>query len=89
MYDSSIYYGDCVCASEAGEVEDLFVTDEFEIAKLDMEAKTWERLLSLGDRSLFLGNCCTFSVLAAEYPVCTSNHIYFTDEETDHFYSKK
>ncbi|OMP09140.1 hypothetical protein COLO4_05771 [Corchorus olitorius] len=69
--------------NEAGEiqVEDVNVTEEFVIFKLDMQSRNWERMVSLGDRCLFLGNCCTFSVLATHYPGCTPNHIYYTDDD--------
>ncbi|OMP08082.1 hypothetical protein CCACVL1_01161 [Corchorus capsularis] len=58
--------------------EDL--TNGFEIIKLDMETRNWEKILSLGDFSLFMGSCYTFSVVAADYPGCTPNCIYFTDD---------
>ncbi|XP_017618280.1 F-box protein SKIP23-like isoform X2 [Gossypium arboreum] len=56
---------------------------EFVIFKLDMDTKSWEKIYSLGDRSLFLGNCCTFTVAAADYPGCKPSCIYYTDELTD------
>ncbi|OMO60614.1 hypothetical protein CCACVL1_24009 [Corchorus capsularis] len=65
------------------EIESLYQTDQFKMAKLDMHTRNWEIVLSLGDRSLFLGTCCTFSVLAADYLACTSNCIYFTEERSD------
>ncbi|XP_021280357.1 F-box/kelch-repeat protein At1g57790-like [Herrania umbratica] len=68
---------------DSGRVERTDLTEEFEIFKLDMHTKNWEKILSLGEHSLFLGNCCTFSVLAANYPRCRANCIYFTD---DNFY---
>ncbi|OMO60160.1 hypothetical protein CCACVL1_24352 [Corchorus capsularis] len=54
----------------------LIWTDLF----LDMHTRDWEKICSLGDRCLFLGNCCTFSVLASDYPGCVANCIYFTDD---------
>ncbi|OMO53771.1 hypothetical protein CCACVL1_28359 [Corchorus capsularis] len=70
------------------EIETVFLTEEFQIVKLDMETKEWERIVSLGDRSVFLGNCCTFSVLASDYNGCTPNSIHFThDEPSVYFYS--
>ncbi|KAK6240032.1 hypothetical protein QUC31_005501 [Theobroma cacao] len=59
---------------------DNFFTKEFHIFKLNMQTKNWERILSLGDRSLFLGNCYTFSVIAADYHGCMSNCIYVTND---------
>ena len=46
-----------------------------------METRDWERIFSLSDRSVFLGNCCTFSVVAADYHGCIPNCIYFIDDE--------
>ncbi|MBA0780932.1 hypothetical protein Gotri_004976, partial [Gossypium trilobum] len=50
------------------------------IFKLDMDTKSWGKIYSLGDKSLFLGNCCTFTVAAADYPGCKPNCIYSTEE---------
>ncbi|OMO79529.1 hypothetical protein COLO4_24406 [Corchorus olitorius] len=68
------------------ETKTWIQTEGFEIFKLDMQCRIWEKMLSLGDRSLFLGNCCTFSVLAADYPNCNSNCIYFTDDDSLSWY---
>ncbi|XVF33451.1 hypothetical protein REPUB_Repub17cG0169700 [Reevesia pubescens] len=62
------------------DVEETFVTVEFEIYKLDMHTRSWEKIFLLGDRSLFLANCYTFSIVAADYPGCRPNCIYFTDD---------
>ncbi|MBA0600594.1 hypothetical protein Gorai_006777 [Gossypium raimondii] len=48
----------------------------YDIFKLDIDTKTWEKIYSLGDRSLFLGNCSTFAIAAADYPGCKPNCIY-------------
>ncbi|MBA0780949.1 hypothetical protein Gotri_004991 [Gossypium trilobum] len=50
----------------------------FDISKLDIDTKTWEKIYSLGDRSLFLGNCSTFAIAAADYPGCKPNCIYYS-----------
>ncbi|MBA0813935.1 hypothetical protein Gohar_027751, partial [Gossypium harknessii] len=50
----------------------------FDIFKLDIDTKTWEKIYSLGDRSLFLGNCSTFAIAAADYPGCKPNCIYYS-----------
>ncbi|MBA0635950.1 hypothetical protein Godav_029526, partial [Gossypium davidsonii] len=50
----------------------------FDIFKLDIDTKTWEKVYSLGDRSLFLGNCSTFAIAAADYPSCKPNCIYYS-----------
>lgn len=51
---------------------------KFVFFKLDMDTKSWEKIYSLGDRSLFIGNCCTFTVAAADFPGCKPNCIYST-----------
>ncbi|TYI08252.1 hypothetical protein ES332_A10G286300v1 [Gossypium tomentosum] len=63
--------------------EDIGYTIKFVIFKLDMDTKSWKKIYSLGDRSLFLGNCCTFTVAAADYPGCKPNCIYSTDASID------
>ncbi|KAA3482004.1 putative F-box protein [Gossypium australe] len=50
----------------------------FDIFKLDIDTKTWEKIYSLGDRSLLLGNCSTFAIAAADYPGCKPNCIYYS-----------
>ncbi|KAL4386345.1 hypothetical protein GQ457_09G024940 [Hibiscus cannabinus] len=57
----------------------------FEIFKLDMQARCWEKMFSLGDSSLFLGNCCTFVIAAADYPGCRPNCIYLAEDEAVYF----
>ncbi|KAK8508337.1 hypothetical protein V6N13_055785 [Hibiscus sabdariffa] len=65
--------------------DDPVETIEFKIFKLDMHTKSWEEIFSLGDKCLFLGNCCTFVVPAADYPGCRSNCIYFTDDIFEYY----
>ncbi|MBA0813933.1 hypothetical protein Gohar_027750, partial [Gossypium harknessii] len=43
-----------------------------------IDTKTWEKIYSLGDRSLSLGNCSTFAIAAADYPGCKPNFIYYS-----------
>ncbi|EOY20594.1 Uncharacterized protein TCM_011972 [Theobroma cacao] len=64
-----------------GRVEDANLTEGFEVFKLDLHTKNWEKILSLNGHSVFLGNCCTFSVLPTDHPSCKSNCIYFTDDD--------
>ncbi|MBA0780950.1 hypothetical protein Gotri_004991, partial [Gossypium trilobum] len=61
-------------------VDTYYVTVGFVIFKLDMDTKSWEKIYSLGDRSLFLGNCSTSAIAAAHYPGCKPNCIYFSDD---------
>ncbi|KAK4600501.1 hypothetical protein RGQ29_010230 [Quercus rubra] len=55
-------------------------TRSFEVYKLDMNAKTWKQMDSLGDWSLFVGNNYTFSVRDFGYTDCRSSCIYFTHD---------
>ncbi|OMO92789.1 O-methyltransferase, family 3 [Corchorus capsularis] len=64
------------------ETKTWIITEGFEIFKLDTQCRIWEKILSLGDRSLFPGNCCTFSVLAADYPNCNSNYVMNDDSHS-------
>ncbi|KAK8671906.1 hypothetical protein V6N13_038489 [Hibiscus sabdariffa] len=57
----------------------------FEIFKLDMQSRCWEKIFSLGDSSLFLGNCCTFVIAAADYLGCRPNCIYLVEDEAGYF----
>ncbi|OMO99998.1 hypothetical protein COLO4_12986 [Corchorus olitorius] len=77
--------------NDDNEIEhpNLVVTEGFEIFKLDMHTRGWEKIFSLGDRCLFLGNCCTFSVLASDYPGCVANCIYFTDDHVLYNYGEQ
>ncbi|MBA0665495.1 hypothetical protein Goklo_005344 [Gossypium klotzschianum] len=68
---------------EDDEEEYIGYRIKFVIFKLDMNTKSWEKIYLLGDRSLFLGNCCTFTVAAADYPGCKPSCIYYTDELSD------
>ncbi|KAB2063985.1 hypothetical protein ES319_A10G257500v1 [Gossypium barbadense] len=62
------------------------VTIEFLIFKLDMHTKSWEKIISLGDSSLFVGNCCSFTIAAADYHGCRSICVYFTDDDSMYCY---
>ncbi|XP_057958288.1 F-box protein SKIP23-like [Malania oleifera] len=54
----------------------------FEVYKLDLMSKKCEEVMeSLNNcGTLFLGNNCSFSICAADYPGCRKNCIYFTDD---------
>ncbi|OMP00547.1 hypothetical protein COLO4_12589 [Corchorus olitorius] len=72
--------------NDEGEVteKETSLTYGFEIFKLDMQTREWEKIMSLGALSLFLGYCYTFSVAAADYPGCKPNCIYFATD-VNHF----
>ncbi|OMO53763.1 hypothetical protein CCACVL1_28362 [Corchorus capsularis] len=59
-------------------IENCCSTEGFGMVRLDIDTRNWDEISSLGDRSLFLGNCCTFTILASDYYGCISNCIYFT-----------
>ncbi|KAJ4714176.1 F-box protein [Melia azedarach] len=66
--------------------EDLFMIIQWrassEIYKLGMFE--WNKILhGYGDRVFFLGNSCSFSLLANEFPGCQKNSIYFSDATAD------
>ncbi|OMO60104.1 hypothetical protein CCACVL1_24398 [Corchorus capsularis] len=93
-------YGQYQYIKEDGEVEMehingepqiaiSFLTEAIKIVRLDMHSRIWESIFSLGDRSLFFGNCYSFSVLAADYLACTSNCIYFADNQSEFYNTTK
>ncbi|XP_043708049.1 F-box protein SKIP23-like [Telopea speciosissima] len=54
-------------------------TVRFKVFKLYEDRQKWVELQSLGDRLLFLGDNCSFSASACDFPGCKRSHIYFTD----------
>ncbi|XP_042494744.1 F-box protein SKIP23-like [Macadamia integrifolia] len=50
---------------------------EFKVFKLNEGRKKWVELQSLGDRLLFLGDKCSFSASASDFPGCKGNCIIF------------
>ncbi|KAJ4965633.1 hypothetical protein NE237_017482 [Protea cynaroides] len=61
---------------------DTFIVEKtvhFKVFKLYEVRQKWVELQSLGDRLLFLGDNCSFSTSACEFPGCKGNRIYFTD----------
>ncbi|XP_042493888.1 F-box protein SKIP23 isoform X2 [Macadamia integrifolia] len=54
-------------------------TVRFKVYKLYEGRQNWVELQSLGDRLLFLGDNCSFSASACDFPGCKGNRIYFTD----------
>ncbi|OMO53764.1 hypothetical protein CCACVL1_28363 [Corchorus capsularis] len=59
-------------------IENCCFTEGFGMVRLETNTRNRDEISSLGDRSLFLGNCWTFTVLASDYYGCISNCIYFT-----------
>ncbi|KAL3844315.1 hypothetical protein ACJIZ3_001718 [Penstemon smallii] len=55
-------------------------TWNFKVYKLDKCNEKFEMVKTLGNWSIFIGNNHSFSIPSTEYPECTSNCIYFTDD---------
>jgi hypothetical protein len=51
-----------------------------DVFMLDEKEKEWVELTSLGDRVLFLGNECSFSVSASDLSVAKGNCVVFMDD---------
>ncbi|MBA0697136.1 hypothetical protein Goari_003639 [Gossypium aridum] len=71
LIDVAIYFkceNLCMTCRDPCDDDDDYEYNGYTIFKLDMDTKSWEKIYSLGDRSLFLGNCCTFNVAANDYP---------------------
>ncbi|MBA0697139.1 hypothetical protein Goari_003639 [Gossypium aridum] len=83
LIDDAIYFkGEnlCMTCRDPYDDDDDYEYKGYTIFKLDMDTKSWGKIYSSGDKSLFLGNCCTFTVAAADYPGCKPNCIYSTEE---------
>ncbi|TYJ16557.1 hypothetical protein E1A91_A10G262300v1 [Gossypium mustelinum] len=66
--------GDSLVVYYTDELTDVEVNGIYEVEKyLDKD-------IGLGSLSLFLGNCCTFNVAAADYPGRRPNCIYILDD---------
>ncbi|KAJ7944093.1 F-box protein [Quillaja saponaria] len=65
--------------SDDGDETDYGIN--FNVYKLNEEENRWGCVESLGDRAIFLGYDCTFSVSARDVPGCKSNCIYFPDDD--------
>ncbi|XP_054797811.1 LOW QUALITY PROTEIN: putative F-box protein At5g60060, partial [Prosopis cineraria] len=58
--------------------EDVLPT-YFHVYKLNREKRKWVSVKSLGNRVMFVGDHCTFSVSAQEYRGCKKNCIYYNE----------
>ncbi|KAF9599822.1 hypothetical protein IFM89_001768 [Coptis chinensis] len=56
------------------------LTYYFTLSKLDLSEAKWSRVVDLGDKGLFLGTNCSYSVSVREYRSCIENSVYFTDD---------
>lgn len=55
-------------------------TVKFNVFRFDWNAKKWEKLASLDDKVLLLGENSSLALLASDYTGCRGNSIYFTDD---------
>ncbi|KAL6350942.1 hypothetical protein AAG906_031528 [Vitis piasezkii] len=58
----------------------------FEVFKLDFNTRTWIKVESLGDNSLFLGHSGTFSISTQDLLEFKKNCIYFLDDYLTAYY---
>ncbi|XP_057495393.1 uncharacterized protein LOC130780429 [Actinidia eriantha] len=56
--------------------------ENVEVHRLQLDGLSWEKMESLGDRTLFVGTNCCMSVIASELG-CRRNCIYFTHQTED------
>ncbi|GLU19318.1 hypothetical protein SLE2022_355750 [Rubroshorea leprosula] len=64
------------------EYDDEIVIEIFDVYKLDLEGRKWVEVETLGDdRSLFLGQNQSVSVLTKDFSRCKGNCIYFTHDD--------
>lgn len=66
---------------DAGDAQELMSerVDRFKIYRLDWSRQNWVEVYDLGDHILFLGDSCTFSASALDFPGYRGNCIIFTD----------
>lgn len=59
------------------------IVDSVEVYQLDVDKLTWNKMESLGDRTLFLGSNCCMSVSASKVG-CKRNFVYYTHRSGDY-----
>lgn len=62
------------------QLDVVYKTVEFRVFRLVLEGPRWEKVDSLGEKMLFLGENSSLALLASDYPGCEGNRIYFTDD---------
>lgn len=55
-------------------------TVRFEVFRMNWNEQLWERVTSLGDRTLFVGGNSSLLLSTSDFPACSGNCIYFTDD---------
>ncbi|CAN4123048.1 unnamed protein product [Withania somnifera] len=62
------------------QLDVVYKTVEFYVFRLVLEGPRWEKINSLGEKVLFLGENSSLALLASDFPGCEGNRIYFTDD---------
>ncbi|KAK6939277.1 Domain unknown function DUF295 [Dillenia turbinata] len=66
---------------ELVEFDGIYRTVKFEVFKLDLRgSRRWEKVRSLGDRMVFIGENSSLCLAASDFLGCKGNCIYFTDD---------
>lgn len=65
------------------EANVFYRTVGFDVLKMDWRGPRWEKVSSLGGRTLFIGLNSSLSLLASDFPGCVGNCIYFTDDYSE------
>ncbi|CAI9786510.1 unnamed protein product [Fraxinus pennsylvanica] len=65
------------------QFDNVYKTVKFCVWRLDLSGPKWERIMTLGDRVLFLGENLSLAILATDYPGCKGNRIYFADDYSE------
>ncbi|PIA43348.1 hypothetical protein AQUCO_01900017v1 [Aquilegia coerulea] len=70
----------CVRKKRIWIKDNCYSTVGFKVFKLDTVKHKWFEIRNLGGQTLFLGDNTSVSLLASDYPGCSPNCIYFTEE---------
>ncbi|XP_057470225.1 F-box protein SKIP23-like [Actinidia eriantha] len=68
------------------QFDNVYKTMEFRVYRLDLNGPKWERVMSLGDKMLFLGENSSLALSATDFPGCKGNCIYYTDDYSESNY---
>lgn len=64
----------------------VYRTTRFEVFKLNWCGPQWERMRSLGDTALFIGQNSSLALSASDFPGCLADCIYYTDDYSESNY---
>ncbi|XP_052200852.1 F-box protein SKIP23-like [Diospyros lotus] len=68
------------------QIDIVYKTAQFRVYKLDLSGPNWERVTSLDDEMLFLGENSSLALSALDFPGCKGNCIYYTDDYSESDY---